>query len=221
VRANQGEDCLVLFLVSGSSGAGKSTLVRRLPNRVANLAVHELGEIATTPWEGAGPWWRRDLTERWLDRAHEYEREGVDMVLTEGVLGELLAAPSATRLEGIAASLLDCHYREQLRRIRARERSDDFPPKQLWDFVSWAAWLRWHADDPRIWTGPIRGDGDTSWAWERWEGWEAGDPRWSTFVLDTTAEDVEGSTRRLVRWIDEQRGLRGDGRLPLSGRWWD
>jgi hypothetical protein len=53
------------------------------------------------------------------------------------------------------------------------------------------------------------------------DGWQAGDPRWTTFVLDTTGEAVGISTDRLAAWITEQRRLRADGQLPLSGRWRD
>jgi hypothetical protein len=212
----------VLFLLSGASGAGKSTFARAVADRVEQLVVHELGELADRSWQGEpGYAYRRDPVERTIARAREYERSGVDLLFTEGVLGELLAAPAATEVDGIAACLVDCDDDERLRRLRARDDGRVGDAHQLWDHLAWALWLRRHSIDPQTYSGPIRGDGDTTWAWERWERWQAGDPRWTTFVLDTTAEPVDVSADRLAAWIKEQRRLRAEGRLPLSSRWWD
>jgi hypothetical protein len=210
----------VLFLLSGASGSGKSTLARAVADRVDDLAVHELGELAETPWQRGAVSWRRDLMEPWLERVVAYEAEGKDVLLTEIVLGEVLAAPSATRVEGFAACLVDCDDDERLRRLRVRDDGRARDPHQLWDHVAWALWLRRHSIDPQTFTGPIR-SGDTTWAWERWESWQAGDPRWTTFVLHTTGETVDASANRLAGWISDERQRRTEGRLPLSGRWWD
>jgi hypothetical protein len=210
----------MLFVLSGSSGAGKTTLAQAIYRRVARLRVHELSEIAEEPWSGNifDRWWRRNLTERWLQRAMELDGTGVDLLLTEGVLGEVLAAPSATEVAGIAACLLDCDDEERLRRLEARGRwaPDEV---QLQHLLNWSNWLRGHAADPQFWRDPILHDGDTTWHWDRWATWTTGDPRWSFFVLGTTHDTVERSADKLAEWIKEQRGLLADGRLPLSGDW--
>jgi hypothetical protein len=211
----------VFFLLSGSSGAGKTTLGIALPARVDRLAFHELGEFADSPWAGEPGWaYRRVPVERALARAREYERDGVDMLLTEGVVGELLAAPHAVEVEGIATCLVDCSDDERLRRLRLRDNGRVSDPHQLWEFLVWALWLRRHAADPQLFAGPIRGPDDGGWAWDRWTGWHADDPRWSSVVLDTTGETVEDSADRLAAWIEAQRRLRDEGELPLSGEWW-
>ena len=209
----------MLFLLSGASAAGKTTIASAVGGRVERLAVHELGEFSDQPWDGEPGWlWRRSPVERAVKRAHEYEREGTDMLLTEGVLGELLAAPSAVALNGIAPCLVDCNDGERLHRLRARESGED--AHTLWNHLVWALWLRRHAEDPRLFRGPVVGDEDGGWAWDRWSTWRAGDPRWSTFVIDTSTDDVYMSAARLIEWIAECRGALGTGRLPLSGRWW-
>jgi hypothetical protein len=210
----------MFFVLSGSSGSGKTTLARAISGRVPRLRVHELGEIADEPWsrDRSTVWWRRDLTEKWLQLAIELDEGGEDLLLTEGVLGEVLAAPSAERVSGIAACLVDCDDDERTRRIIARGELDSV---ELQHFVNWSVWLRGHAADPQYWAGPIRQDGDTTWHWHRWEQWRAEDPRWSVHRIDTTNEPIERSADRLVEWLDQQRGLRAAGTLPLSGRWWD
>jgi AAA domain len=213
----------VFLVLSGSSGSGKTTLARAVSGRVRGLHVHELGELADEPWsrDHSTLWWRRDLTERWLRRAIDLDATGEDLLLMEGVLGEVLAAPSADRVSGIAACLVDCEDRERVRRILAREWIGHTDPDELQHFVNWSVWLRGHAADPQWWSDPIRHDGDTTWHWQRWERWRVGDPRWSVFRIDTTHEPVTASVDRLVAWVEGQRGLGAAGKLPLSGRWWD
>jgi hypothetical protein len=208
----------VLFALSGSSGSGKSTLTGLLEGRVDGLEVHELSERASEPWKGQ-PRWRSDLTEQWLREAVSLERAGRDLLVTEVVLGEVLAAPSAVEVDGIAACLLDCTDEERLRRIAERAPDEEYDPHTLWDFVAWGVWLRFHHADPRFFAGPIRGNADPAFRWDRWAGWRAGDPRWSVFRLDTTVETPLESAARLVQWIGEQRRMLEQGTLPLSGRW--
>jgi hypothetical protein len=210
----------VLFLLSGSSGSGKSTLLDLIESRVGNLELHELGERAAEPWNGQ-PRWRSDLTEQWLREAVDLETAGRDLLVTELVLGEVLAAPSAVELDGIAACLVDCTDEERLRRIADRAPEEEYDAHRLWDFVAWGVWLRFHHADPRFFAGPILGDADPAYRWKRWERWTAGDPRWRVFRLDTTGQTPQESAERLIGWIGEQRRQLESGTLPLSGRWWD
>jgi hypothetical protein len=195
-------------------------LAREVIARVARMEVRELGEIAAEPWDrnSSGLWWRRDLTERWIRRALELEADGVDLLVTELVLGEVLAAPSAMRVSGIAACLLHCADEERIRRLRARGEIDD---TELQHFLNWSDWLVGHCADPQFWLDPILSDGDTTWSWERWRHWAAGDPRWSVLVIDTGEASVFDSATRLISWIEQQRERRAAGLLALSGRWWD
>ena len=205
----------MLFLLSGSSGSGKSTLLEAIAGRVEDLALEELWCAAPEGYDDRQ--WRRHRTEEAVRRA----AAGGDLLVTEGVFGDVLAAPSATRLDGIAACLLDCDDRERVRRVLARDPSLHQSQKAVWDFCVWAAWLRHHARDPQWFAGPLRGDGDRTMRWERWERWREGDPRWTVFVLDTTRAPVDETADQLVAWIEEQRALLRRGELPLSGRWWD
>ena len=76
-----------------------------------------------------------------------------DVVLTgQSPLGEVLACPSATELDGIAACLVDVD--DEVRRRRLEERD---PGKWNLDaqrsFIGWARWHRGHARDPPVPTG--------------------------------------------------------------------
>jgi hypothetical protein len=105
--------CAVLLVLGGSSGAGKSAIRRFLVGKGSenlaglNLRSHDLDEHGVPG--GADSAWRQRTGEEWIQRAIEYENEGVDLLLSANLpLGEILAAPSAPRVDGIAVCLIDC-----------------------------------------------------------------------------------------------------------------
>lgn len=200
----------MLLYLTGSSCSGKSTLAFAAARRIPGLAVHDVDEPGAP---------RNAPSEDWIQRALDYERRGIDMLLAgQAPLGEILAAPSAPLLEGIAVCLVD--VADDVRRERLEQRQPG-----LWDaqaieaFLNWAAWHRGHAADPLyqpelLLTGSREGE-----AWHRWTTWGAEDPRWATPVLDTTHEPVEQCVHRIEAWITERREALRDGHLPLRRGW--
>lgn len=138
----------MLFLLFGSSAAGKTVVVGALHDSVPDLAVHDFDEIGVPA--GADTAWRYRAIEQWVQRALSYQADGSDLLLAgQTPFGELLAAPSASRLDAISACLLDCDDATRAERLRARgpewfERTGG----NLQDYLNWAVWLREHAADP-------------------------------------------------------------------------
>lgn len=204
----------MLFLVFGSSASGKSVALTELrARRVPRLAVHDFDEIGVP----ADPdrRWRQEANETWLRRALEYQAEGTDVLLAgQTPLGELLATPSAPRLDGIAACLFDCTDETRSERLRAR--GPDWRARCKGDVdadLSWAAWMRRHAEDPSWMPEVIAADDSPpGMRWDRWSDWQAGDPRWHVRVVDTSALSIEEVASELVDWIAEERA-----RQPASG----
>jgi hypothetical protein len=199
----------MLFLVFGSSAAGKTAALTVLRTwRLPYLAIHDFDEIGVPP--GATRHWRQRSTEAWVRRALGYEREGRDLLLAgQTPLGEALAAPSAARLEGISACLLDCDDESRLARLHADwrpESSGRSPP--IGDLLAWAAWMRRHAEDPRFEPDVIKGDCLPDMRWERWSEWEADHPRWRVRVIDTSTLSVEEVATELSSWIETERAGR-------------
>lgn len=61
------------------------------------------------------------MTEVWVRRTLEYQHRGIDVLLTgQSPLGEVLAVPSASLLDGIAVCLVD--VADEVRRVRLDER---------------------------------------------------------------------------------------------------
>src|SRR5439155_1013596 len=95
-----------LFLLFGSSASGKTFVLNELRGRVTNLAIHDFDEIGVPA--GADVAWRHRAEERWVCRAVEYQAEGTDLLLAgQTPFGELLAAPSALPVEGVARELIE------------------------------------------------------------------------------------------------------------------
>jgi hypothetical protein len=198
----------MLFLLFGSSAAGKTVALDELRGRVIDLAVHDFDEIGVPT--GADIAWRHRADEQWIGRALEYQGRGTDLLLAgQTPLGEILAAPSAPRLEAISACLLDCDDATRVARLEARgpewfARAGGVHQ----DYLDWAAWMRGHAADPSWRPDVIQHDATSEeMEWSRWSGWRAGDPRWRVRVVDTSSLSVVAVVDELTRWIDEERAL--------------
>ena len=208
----------MFFLLFGSSAAGKTVALDELRGRVTNLAVHDFDEIDVPP--GADTAWRHRANEEWIGRALEPQSRGTDVLLAgQTPLGELLAAPSAVRLEGISACLLDCEDAARIARLEAR--GPEWFARTggaLQDYLNWAAWMRGHAADPAWRPEVIQHEATMDeMRWTRWSTWRAGDPRWRVRFIDTTSLPVEGVAEALAEWIDEERAPFRSGAHPLAG----
>lgn len=209
----------MLFKLTGSSCSGKSTLAFSVADRLPQVAVHDFDEIGVP--EGADRRWRHRMTELWVRRALEYQDRGIDLLLTgQSPLGEVLAAPSAPHLDGIALCLVDVADDVRRTRLTARD-ADRWDASAVDAFLGWAAWHRGHVRDPRHRPEVIIPGGTSTMAWHRWTSWTAGDPRWRTHLLDTTGQPVATSVDEVERWVIEQRHAHRAGRLALSRGWLD
>jgi hypothetical protein len=104
----------MMLLVTGASGVGKST-VRRLITEELEPEVRavELTQIAGPPTYERG--WRQRAVEEVVQVALAEQEAGRHLLLIGDPVppGEVLAAPSADRLDGFAACFLDCAPEEQ------------------------------------------------------------------------------------------------------------
>ena len=209
----------MLFLLFGSSGSGKTTVRDALRGRDPSLAVHDADEVyADRHWSELS---RHEANEIWLRRAVEYQDSGVDLLLAaQTPFGELLAAPSASLIDGISACLLDCP--DDIRVERLTERGAEWlarTPGTMKDYVQWGAWMRRHARDPRWMPHVIRGgdESGTAMRWGRWSAWDASDPRWRVEVIDSGSLHVTEVCAAVLAWIERERYLWSTGVHPLHG----
>lgn len=208
----------MLLKLTGSSGAGKSTLAFAVADRLADVAVHEFDEVGV-PDPPIPPHWRNEMTEHWVRRALEYQERGVDLLLSgNSPLGEILAAPSAPLLDGIAVCLIDVADDERRVRLAARD-GGRWDEKALDAFCGWATWHRGHARDPRHRPEVIMNGSWPEMAWNRWSTWASDDPRWQSPLIDTTGRDLAECAAAVEQWAVEQRAAHREGRLGLARGW--
>jgi hypothetical protein len=204
---------VMFFLVSGAAASGKSTVAKNLPIRVENLICHDYDEKQVTDKDT-----RCRQLEEWIQLALNHQREGQDFLLTShSPLGELLACPSACKLIGISACLLDCSDTVRIQRMRERGIDPRWPPSQ--DVLNWASWHRMHTWDPQWEQHVIRGNGSLEHDYSRWMSWQQTDPRWKINIIDTTDLKTEEVLFTIAEWVKSERN-----EVPVftpASRWWE
>jgi hypothetical protein len=195
---------VMFLLVSGASGAGKSTARRLVASElepgVECVELHDVVPMPRVPTLG----WRQRATEAVVCHALRLQEHGRHVLLAGDPVaaGEVLAAPSADRLDGIAVCLLDVDSHTQAARLLAR--GDD--PALLVHHVAFADWMRGHAADPHHRPEVLQTDG---WEQMRWERWSRLDDTgsWAIHVLDTSSLTAAAVASELLAWC--RRALAG------------
>jgi hypothetical protein len=186
----------MFLLVTGASGVGKSTARRYVEAELGNVVrCAELREVAEVP---AVPTiaWRQRATEAAVRAALTSTRPHFLLAGDPVAVGEVLAAPSAPALDGIAACLLDARPDVQTARLAAR--GDD--PTVLSHHIAFADWMRGHARDPKHMQRVLTGQAWDAMVWSRWTGMPTGDPRWQVTVVDTSDRTPDEVGERVLVW---------------------
>jgi hypothetical protein len=154
--------------------------------------------------------WRQQATEAAVRRALTLQDEKRHLLLSGDPVaaGEVLAAPSAADLHGIAVCLLDVS--PDVQSARLERRGDD--PALIADHHAFARWMRGHAFDPRHMPHVLSDNGWSEMRWERWTrmGLERG---WGMEVLDTSTLPPDRVAAEIVAWC--HRALRGKAPMLL------
>lgn len=117
----------MFLLVSGAAASGKSTVAKNLSSLLENLVCHDADERIVT-----NEYIRCQQLEEWVQLALNYQQESRDFLLTShSPLGELLACPSARKLAGISACLLDCSDPIRIQRMRKRGFDPRWRPRRM------------------------------------------------------------------------------------------
>jgi hypothetical protein len=112
--------------------------------------------------------------------------------------GEVLAAPSADRLDAIAVCLLDVDRDAQAARLMAR--GDD--PALLVHHLAFADWMRRHAADPHHRPEVLHNDGWEQMRWDRWIRLHDAET-WAMHVLDTSSLTAAAVASELLAWCGQ------------------
>lgn len=188
----------MLLSVTGASGVGKSTVL-------AALEASDLGgDVTCVEFDsvgvpaGADTAWRHGAIEHWVRFAVEEQDAGRHVLLAGQVPpGELLAAPSVDRLDGIAVCVLHSSPEVQEARLIGRGETAD----SLVHHLPFGVWFGAHARDPQHAPEVVRVETATRMVWERWEHLQPGDPRWPVSIIDTDALSPADVAERVKSWV--------------------
>ncbi|HEX3362180.1 MAG TPA: hypothetical protein VHS74_14390 [Solirubrobacterales bacterium] len=184
----------MMLLVTGASGAGKSTVRLLIAEELApEVRAVELTQVAGPPTYERG--WRQQAVEKAVQVALAEQEAGRHLLLAGDPVppGEVLAAPSADRLDGFAACLLDCRPEEQERRLRKRGDPEDLLPHHL----AFTEWMREHVRDPHHRLEVI----DAGCEEMRWERLPAA---WEVAEIDTTELTPFEVSALVLAWCREE-----------------
>jgi hypothetical protein len=187
----------MFLLVTGASGAGKSTARRLIAGDLGSgvdcVELYDVVDVPRVPTIA----WRQQATEAVVRHALELQAQDRHLLLAGDPIaaGEVLAAPSADRLDAIAVCLLDVDEEAQTARLAAR--GDD--PKLLVQHLAFARWMRGHARDPRHMPHVLQ---TNAWEEMRWERWVEGrdEYSWTMHVIDSSPLSLEEVAAELLGW---------------------
>lgn len=193
----------MLLSLSGASGVGKSTVLTELQRSGLgpDITCVEFDSIGVP--EDADTAWRHSAIERWVRFSIDEQDAGRHVLLAGQVPpGELLAAPSADRLDGIAVHVLHCSPAMQERRLIGRGEPGD----SLIHHLRFGTWFHRHAMDPTFQPEVIRVGSAVPMAWERWENVGDDRARWPVSVTDTDGLAPAEVVERVRGWALDQLG---------------
>jgi hypothetical protein len=185
----------MLLLVTGASGVGKST-VRILVEKELAPAVESIELPHVLPLRAAPTRvWRQQAAEEAVRRAIELRPLGRHVLLAGDPVpaAEVVAAPSAPQLDGIAVCLLDASAEAQTARLTAR--GDD--PSVLHHHHAFAEWMRRAASDPLHMPEVIT---TNSWDQMRWDRLEHVSDTWHVTTIDTSELSRMQVAEAVVAW---------------------
>jgi hypothetical protein len=172
----------------------RRAVARELPPEIECVELHDAISVPRLPTIA----WRQQATEAVVGRALELQAEGRHLLLSGDPVaaGEVLAAPSAVALNGVAVCLLDLSQDAQTLRLAGR--GDDLA--LLPHHHAFADWMRGHARDPRHMPHVLSTNGWEAMRWERWTDIDPADGNWGMTVLDTSDLSPEQVAAEIMTW---------------------
>jgi energy-coupling factor transporter ATP-binding protein EcfA2 len=188
----------MFLLVTGASGAGKSTTRQLIADQLAPeiecVELEHLDAIPPVPTIA----WRQRATEAVVQRAVALQRDGRHLLLAGDPVaaGEVVAAPSADKLDAIAVCLLDVDTETQAARLARR--GDD--PQLFVHHHAFAGWMRAHATDPRHMLHVLSTNAWEAMRWQRLTDIDPANGGWAMHVIDSSARSPDEVARQIVAW---------------------
>jgi chloramphenicol 3-O-phosphotransferase len=186
-----------LYFIGGASGSGKSAILSELQKLLGEkIKVYDFDDMGVPV--GADTKWRQKSTEKWLQKLLEDDQDAC--LLGQIVLGEILACPSATKIDKVNFCLLDVGDFERIQRLKKR---NTYGADQ--NMLHWSSWLRMHHQNPQWAQHVVKED-----AWEglnfcHWDQLEHWTNKAHIKTLDTTRLSVKDAASEVASFILEPK----------------
>lgn len=184
-----------LYFIAGASGSGsgKTAIMKNLQEILGkNFAVYDFDDIGVP--EGADKKWRQASTEKWLKKLLNGTQDAC--LLGQIVLGEILASPSARKLNKVKFCLLDVSDFERIQRLKKR---NTYGADQ--NMLNWAAWLRMHHQDPQWMQKVLKDDCWESLDFAMWDTLNDWGSLANINLLDTSALSIIEVAESVAEWV--------------------
>lgn len=182
-----------LYFIGGASGSGKTAIMPELQKILGSeIKVYDFDDIGVP--EGADKKWRQESTEKWLQKLLADGKDAC--LLGQIVLGEILACPSAKKLDGINFCLLDVSDFERIQRLKKR---NTYGADQ--NMLNWSAWLRMHHQDPQWAMHVIQEDAADVMDFKRLSALKSYEEVANVKSLDTTDLALHEVAMELADWV--------------------
>jgi len=201
----------MLFFIAGASGSGKTACIPYLKKSMPDAKIFDFDDIGVP--ENPDKVWRQQSTEKWLQRyLNDSDKNRIYCICGQVVLGEILACPSASKINKINICLLDVKDIERIHRLRSR---NTYGANQ--DMLNWSAWLRLHHHDPSWHQNVIM---DNAWENLNFEilvnlkSWNA---LANVTMIDTTLLNIQAVSNCIKDWISNDSHTNYGKAIFLNG----
>lgn len=182
-----------LYFIGGASGSGKTTVVPYLKKSLGNdISAYDFDDIGV-PY-GADKKWRQESTEQWLQKLLKDDKDAC--LLGQIVLGEILACPSAKKIDKVNFCLLDVSDFERIQRLKKR---NTYGADQ--NMLNWSSWLRMHHQDPSWMQHVLKEDCWHKLDFSTWDQLANWDVAANIEMIDTTKLTLNGVAKKATEWI--------------------
>lgn len=183
---------VLMYFIIGASGSGKTSVLDQI--KLPDYTLLDFDDIGVP--ENADMQWRQSSTEQWLVQILENYDESHTCLFGQMVLGEILACPSAKKLQEINVCFLDC---DDVVRVERLQKRANMPINQ--HTLNWASWLRMHHHDPQWEQHVITGDAIATLDFSSWDRETSWEQLADIYYCDTTHLAINSVSSEIERWI--------------------
>ncbi len=183
-----------MYFIIGASGSGKTAVLSQI-----QLPGHTLLDFDSigVP-ENADAQWRQSATEEWIATMLNSGEESKTCLFGQMVLGEILACPSAKKIQEINICFLDCSDTTRIQRLK--ERTHILTNQHT---LNWASWLRMHHHNPQWEQHVIKEHAISLLDFSRWDKKESWADLATLFFCDTTQLSISQVSTMIEEWVKE------------------